>query len=285
MKKTLLATAMVAALGATSAESASYTFSGDGFFTMIGPTGLVLANPDFAGNAYYGYRSDLSGLSMTFDTATGAGTGSIDPFLYSGTPAVANNIQMQAIGDGNGGPGTLVMGSISFDYGPTVGIPVYLVADAAGIFGAIGGGLSVGDTITGGAATTTDAPIAATPFSGYMPNNGALGNIPFAMTTLDVNQDGDPANTCGTIGGTGALIGGGFPLCDDGVSGVRMATAPFPGHQANFDVSSLVVTSCTNDDGTGTCVNPPAIPVPAAVWLFGSGLLGLVGVARRRKSA
>lgn len=26
-----------------------------------------------------------------------------------------------------------------------------------------------------------------------------------------------------------------------------------------------------------------AIPVPAAVWLFGSGLLGLVGIARRRK--
>lgn len=29
--------------------------------------------------------------------------------------------------------------------------------------------------------------------------------------------------------------------------------------------------------------NCPDIPVPAAVWLFGSGLLGLVGVARRRK--
>ena len=25
------------------------------------------------------------------------------------------------------------------------------------------------------------------------------------------------------------------------------------------------------------------VPVPAAVWLFGSGLLGLLGVARRRK--
>lgn len=29
---------------------------------------------------------------------------------------------------------------------------------------------------------------------------------------------------------------------------------------------------------------PSAVPVPAAVWLFGSGLLGLIGVARRKKS-
>ena len=28
-----------------------------------------------------------------------------------------------------------------------------------------------------------------------------------------------------------------------------------------------------------------AVPVPAAVWLFGSGLLGLVGMARRKKTA
>jgi len=27
-----------------------------------------------------------------------------------------------------------------------------------------------------------------------------------------------------------------------------------------------------------------AVPVPAAVWLFGSGFLGLVGVARRKKA-
>ncbi len=30
---------------------------------------------------------------------------------------------------------------------------------------------------------------------------------------------------------------------------------------------------------------PPAIPIPAAVWLFGSGLLGLIGIASRKKTA
>jgi hypothetical protein len=28
-----------------------------------------------------------------------------------------------------------------------------------------------------------------------------------------------------------------------------------------------------------------AVPVPATAWLFGSGLLGLIGVARRTKSS
>jgi hypothetical protein len=27
-----------------------------------------------------------------------------------------------------------------------------------------------------------------------------------------------------------------------------------------------------------------SVPVPAAVWLFGSGLLGLIGIARRKKA-
>lgn len=37
---------------------------------------------------------------------------------------------------------------------------------------------------------------------------------------------------------------------------------------------------------TGIATAGPApVPVPAAVWLFGSGLLGLAGIARRRKAA
>ena len=36
--------------------------------------------------------------------------------------------------------------------------------------------------------------------------------------------------------------------------------------------------------GVTLAVDLAPIPVPAAVWLFGSGLLGLVGVARRRRA-
>ena len=35
---------------------------------------------------------------------------------------------------------------------------------------------------------------------------------------------------------------------------------------------------------SGDVINSPVVPVPAAVWLFGSGLLGLVGIARRKKA-
>jgi len=40
-----------------------------------------------------------------------------------------------------------------------------------------------------------------------------------------------------------------------------------------------------DDDGSGGFVTTvSAVPVPAAVWLFGSGLIGLVGFARRKKA-
>ena len=38
-------------------------------------------------------------------------------------------------------------------------------------------------------------------------------------------------------------------------------------------------------DGSVTGFQLAAIPLPAALWLFGSGLLGLVGIARRKKAA
>ena len=34
----------------------------------------------------------------------------------------------------------------------------------------------------------------------------------------------------------------------------------------------------------GEITRAPVVPIPAAVWLFGTGLLGLIGVARRKKA-
>jgi len=51
----------------------------------------------------------------------------------------------------------------------------------------------------------------------------------------------------------------------------------------DWDTAVYYDNLCFSSDGGASCVS--AVPVPAAVWLFGSGLLGLVGVARRRKQA
>ncbi len=38
-------------------------------------------------------------------------------------------------------------------------------------------------------------------------------------------------------------------------------------------------------NGQGLYAIAPAVPIPPAVWLFGSGLLGMIGIARSKKSA
>ena len=238
---------------------------------MFTPTGVVLANPSSAAGTginddAFGVRSTITG-SMSFDTATGASTATVDNFLYSGTLALVHDFTLTAIGDGLGGAGTLVLGAMLVDWGSPGNIPVYLVGDAGGFFGA--GPYSAGQVIDSGSTSTSDAAVVASPFGplvgeicGGGAEDGGAAGCPFAMTTLDANQDA-----------FGNLVDGGFPLSDDGISGTPMATFPFLDHNANFDVTEMVITSVISD-----------VPVPAAVWLFGSGLLGLLGVSRRKQA-
>jgi hypothetical protein len=44
---------------------------------------------------------------------------------------------------------------------------------------------------------------------------------------------------------------------------------------------SPVAMITTNADGSTTISGIPSVPVPAAVWLLGSGLMSLVGIRRR----
>ena len=56
----------------------------------------------------------------------------------------------------------------------------------------------------------------------------------------------------------------------------------------NWERKSDVFTMLDPINATGLLegeLAPAAIPIPPAVWLFGSGLLGLIGIARRKKSA
>lgn len=51
---------------------------------------------------------------------------------------------------------------------------------------------------------------------------------------------------------------------------------PYASGLSGLNMGTLQV----NADGS-TTLNPSAVPIPAAVWLLGSGLLGLIGVRRR----
>lgn len=51
-----------------------------------------------------------------------------------------------------------------------------------------------------------------------------------------------------------------------------------------FDITGVNWTFSASAVGTSYSMTMTAVPVPAAVWLFGSGLLGLIGVARRKIS-
>jgi hypothetical protein len=286
-KKTILGAAVATSLGIAAvpvAHADMITGTWTGIFTMLDPTGAALTNSGNIGSCYSAAedtdtvpgnytggctRTGTVTGTMTFDTATFSGSASITPFSFFGSgKASATGATFVAVGDGKGGPGTLVLGNMGFDWNGTFGIPVSLVFDGAGFFGAVGAGLTVGEVLSGG----------ATPASAN--GDGAFDGGALLATTV--------INTSTVAGaGLGSNPSGTLPLSGfaSTIGGDPMIAGPFPGFNANFDFMSVTVTGCTDTDNTGfACAPAPVVPVPAAVWLFGSGLLGLVGVARRRKS-
>ena len=124
-----------------------------------------------------------------------------------------------------------------------------LVDNMWGFFGADGWHTQAG-TLSISSAAGNAATINMTGWTVFW-NNGAI----------DMGTGADAVVTCGVD-------------CGDGDSFTLDYTAIVP------DGAFAGVAYQLHMNGTVS-----AIPVPAAVWLFGSGLLGLVGVARRRKAA
>jgi len=80
-----------------------------------------------------------------------------------------------------------------------------------------------------------------------------------------------------------------FELNSDGTGSIQNSNNmgentpnPSTGELVNVEFGEEYITNLTFDPNQLTI--SAAVPVPAALWLFGSGLLGLVGMARRKKA-
>jgi hypothetical protein len=86
------------------------------------------------------------------------------------------------------------------------------------------------------------------------------------------------------------IVGGGSST-NGGSSVVELPGNILSGIEGNGTIqflgtfTSISFTVPTNESWHGFTVGVQQVPVPPAVWLFGSGLLGLIGIARRKQKA
>jgi hypothetical protein len=115
-------------------------------------------------------------------------------------------------------------------------------------------------------------------------------NVQDAVLTFDYNIDTERFFDKFSILGNGALISPSQNVLSGVQSGQFIGVlAPFSG------LGNVVLTFEFTSDGSITDQGVifdnilidgtvSSVPIPAAAWLFGSGLIGLIGVARRRKA-
>ena len=94
-------------------------------------------------------------------------------------------------------------------------------------------------------------------------------------------------NSAGTISSYDALTHnslGTFGSASSGLAygnGVIYATST-AGTISSYDALTHNSLGGFGSASSGLAYMPSPVPIPAAVWLFGSGLIGLVGLARRK---
>lgn len=245
-----------------------------GVMTLLDPNGLPLINTSYPyyGDPTWGYglRTQISG-TLAFDLYSGTGSCTVAPFeFFNGwSPSEMTAGMVQAIGDGAGGSGTLLLSNMLFQFSSGAhGIPLSIVWDAAGLFGMLIDGTYLTESVSG---------VGAIPASqGIKKGSYPIGPAPLATTVWNTTSLCNPSiSFC-----MGLNPSGGLPLLADSVGGSPFIDGPFQGYSMNLDITSMHVAEYTcigNDCG-------PWVPVPAAIWLFGSGLLGLCGVSWRRRS-
>jgi len=137
-------------------------------------------------------------------------------------------------------------------------------------------GLQDGSTITA-SGVFDDAAISSSSHTVYF--DQASGNtMSISAGTLLLNQTQDDF-----------YAAGGPRLEFDSVgnlTGLSFSSLPFSSGALSFYIEDPDFNAATGVWNANTLSMTPAtpVPVPAAVWLLGSGVMGLAGVARRRRN-
>ena len=161
--------------------------------------------------------------------------------------------------------------------------------------GLLGSGGTIGFDANGIDVTGTDIFIGALTVEG----TPVMDGVYVADALLNFSTAANEISVIGTVDGLVAnlsvLLTGSFDTWSfDTIAGVDVFTGSGPDIKSCELLCALGVPEATNFEFFGfslqsangnvisTDIVNTVVPVPAAVWLFGSGLLGLVGVARRR---
>lgn len=281
MKKTMLVSCIALALGATTEAQAIkvpdvlglglgvklYTDSAN--LTMLSPEGATFAGTNnvsmvWDGNAYTS-SSDYTGpggpSNITASTTT--------PFF--GLNWTAHDIQVfvpgtysfdTALGGGNPEQGTLSatvpIGNFGvhmlFDWNGNYNIDVFVVAAELSMFGSGIGRSS----------------------QNYTTASGSMGNYCDEGIIKNCLYDGRDFGSAGKPAGSTTWMLASIDGNGDGIMGIpMMAGGPFEFFNANFNANMSPMLSLPK--------LPVAVPIPATAWLFISGLMGMLGMARRRR--
>lgn len=263
---------------AGSSKSTSGTTEAVRWSSSSGMTGL--------GNFSGGTFSLASDISADGNVIVGYGeTGSgIDAFRWTssgGMVNIGNRIASGISGDGN-----VIVGQ---DDGATA----FRLPSSGGL-----GDLPGGGTTSAANAASADGSVIVGFGSSFNGTEAFVWTSSSGTVGLGAN-----AQTAHAVSADGRLVGGGGPngaFIWDGINGTRLLKDVLT-NESGLDLTGWTLEYATGISADGSTIigfgtnpngyteawaaNLSAVPIPATFWLFGSGLFGLFGIARKKSLA